>query len=84
MLADSLQSKIFQIVSEQLSVQDGELHKESRFVEDLGADSLDIVELVMELEEEFKIEIPDQDVEKMQSLQDAMNYIGELVSQEQA
>lgn len=63
------------IVSEQLGADDGEITADASFVEDLGADSLDIVELVMALEEEFSIEIPDEDAEKIKTINDAVKYI---------
>ncbi len=64
-----------EVVVEQLDCDPAEVKEDSRFVEDLGADSLDVVELVMALEEEFKCEIPDEDAEKIQTVQDAVNYI---------
>lgn len=65
------------IIAEQLGVKLEEVNESSSFVDDLGADSLDTVELVMALEEEFKIEIPDEDAEKMTSVGDAVKYIEE-------
>jgi acyl carrier protein len=62
---------------EQLGVSEEELKPEASFVDDLGADSLDLVELVMALEEEFGQEIPDEDAEKITTVQDAINYINE-------
>jgi acyl carrier protein len=62
-------------VVEQLSVNADEVKEESKFVEDLGADSLDVVELVMALEEKFDIEIPDEDAEKIATVTDAMKFI---------
>ncbi len=67
--------KIKQIIAEQLGVKLEEIKPESSFVDDLGADSLDTVELVMALEEEFNIEIPDEDAEKMTTVSDAIKYI---------
>ncbi len=67
--------KIKQIIAEQLGVKLEEIKPESSFVDDLGADSLDTVELVMALEEEFNIEIPDEDAEKMTTVADAIKYI---------
>lgn len=64
-----------EVVVEQLSVNKDEVKEESRFVEDLGADSLDVVELVMALEEKFDIEIPDEDAEKIATVKDAINFI---------
>ena len=65
------------IIVEQLGVSVDEVVPEASFVDDLGADSLDLVELVMVLEEEFGDEIPDEDAEKIQTVQDAINYINE-------
>lgn len=67
--------KIKQIIAEQLGVKLEEIKPESSFVDDLGADSLDTVELVMALEEEFNTEIPDEDAEKMTTVADAIKYI---------
>jgi len=67
--------KVKQIVSEQLGVDEGEVTPSAAFVDDLGADSLDTVELVMALEEAFEIEIPDEDAEKIRTVQDAIDYI---------
>jgi len=64
-----------EVVVEQLNVSPDEVKEESRFVEDLGADSLDVVELVMELEEKFDIEIPDEDAEKIATVADAVKFI---------
>lgn len=69
--------KVKSIIAEQLGVKLEEVGESSSFVDDLGADSLDTVELVMALEEEFKIEIPDEDAEKMTSVGDAVKYIEE-------
>lgn len=63
------------VVVEQLNVNEGEVKPESKFVDDLGADSLDIVELVMALEEKFEIEIPDEDAEKIATVGDVVAYI---------
>ncbi len=67
--------KIKGIIVEQLGVEEGEINLEASFIEDLGADSLDIVELVMALEEEFDITIPDEDAEKIRTVGDAVSYI---------
>jgi len=67
--------KIKEVVAEQLDVSIDEIKEDSKFVEDLGADSLDVVELVMALEEEFGVEIPDEDAEKIQTVKDALDYI---------
>jgi len=67
--------KIKQIVSEQLGVDEGEVTPTASFVDDLGADSLDTVELVMAFEEAFEIEIPDEEAEKIRTVQDAIAYV---------
>jgi acyl carrier protein len=67
--------KAKQIISEQLGVDEAEVTPSASFVDDLGADSLDQVELVMALEEAFDLEIPDEDAEKMRTVQDAIDYI---------
>lgn len=72
-----VEEKIKKIIAEQLGVDEDEVTPEASFVDDLGADSLDTVELVMALEEEFHIEIPDEDAEKIAKVQDAINYIKE-------
>ena len=64
-----------EVVVEQLNVNPDEVKEESKFVEDLGADSLDVVELVMALEEKFEIEIPDEDAEKIATVSDAIKFI---------
>ncbi len=69
--------KVKEIIVEQLGVDEEEVTLQASFVDDLGADSLDIVELVMALEEEFDLEIPDEDAEKIASVGDAVNYIKE-------
>lgn len=71
----SLDAKVKKIIAEQLSVSEDQIKLESAFVEDLGADSLDTVELVMALEEEFEIDIPDEEAEKIRTFQDVLNYI---------
>ena len=67
--------KVRQIIGEQLGVDEGEVTPSASFVDDLGADSLDQVELVMALEEAFSVEIPDEDSEKIRTVQDAIDYI---------
>jgi acyl carrier protein len=67
--------KVKQIISEQLGVEESEVTPSASFIDDLGADSLDTVELVMALEEAFDIEIPDEDAEKIRTMQDAIDYI---------
>lgn len=71
----TVEERVKKIVVEQLCVKEDEVSNESSFVDDLGADSLDTVELVMALEEEFGCEIPDEEAEKIQTVQQAINYI---------
>ena len=71
----TVEERVKKIVCEQLGVKDDEVNNESSFVEDLGADSLDTVELVMALEEEFETEIPDEEAEKITTVQLAVDYI---------
>ena len=71
----SVQDKVTSIIVDQLGVNGDEVVADASFTEDLGADSLDIVELVMAFEEEFDLEIPDDDAEKIEKVQDAVNYI---------
>ena len=68
-------AKVKKIISEQLGVPESDVKLESSFVNDLGADSLDTVELVMALEEEFSVEIPDEDAEKIATVQNAIDYV---------
>jgi acyl carrier protein len=72
---DNIEQRVKKIVAEQLGVNEAEIKNDSKFVDDLGADSLDTVELVMALEEEFETEIPDEEAEKIATVQDAINYI---------
>lgn len=67
--------RIKQIIADQLGVDEDEIVPEASFIDDLGADSLDIVELIMAFEEEFDIEIPDEDAEKIKTVQDTIDYI---------
>ena len=71
----SIEERVRNIVVEQLGVKEEEVTSEASFVDDLGADSLDTVELVMALEEEFECEIPDDDAEKITSVQQAIDYV---------
>ncbi|HSX83925.1 acyl carrier protein [Simiduia sp. 21SJ11W-1] len=73
----SIEERVKKIVAEQLGVKEEEVKNEASFVEDLGADSLDTVELVMALEEEFETEIPDEEAEKITTVQLAIDYINE-------
>ena len=75
----SIEERVKKIIVEQLGVKEEEVKPEASFVEDLGADSLDTVELVMALEEEFDIEIPDSDAEKVVTVGDVVEYIKENV-----
>ena len=69
--------KVKKMIVEQLGVSEAEVIPEAKFIDDLGADSLDIVELIMALEDEYGIEIPDEDAEKMETVGDAIKYIKE-------
>jgi acyl carrier protein len=71
----SIEAKVKSIIADQLGVSEDEIKQESSFIEDLGADSLDIVELVMAMEEEFEIEIPDEEAENIKTVGDAVTYI---------
>ena len=71
----SIEERVKKIIVEQLGVKEEDVKPEASFVEDLGADSLDIVELVMALEEEFDIEIPDEEAEKITTVQSAIDYV---------
>ncbi len=75
----TVEERVKKIIAEQLGVEEDEVVPEAHFVEDLGADSLDTVELVMALEEEFEIEIPDEDAEKLLTVGKALEYIKEKV-----
>lgn len=72
---ESVEQRVRRIVAEQLGVNEADIKNESTFVDDLGADSLDTVELVMALEEEFECDIPDEEAEKITSVQQAIDYI---------
>lgn len=74
---DAIFDKVKAIIVDQLGVEEEEVTPESSFIEDLGADSLDIVELIMALEEEFEIEVPDEDAEKLMTVENAIDYIKE-------
>ena len=77
----SVENKVKKIIVDQLGVNEDEVTPEASFVDDLGADSLDTVEMVMAFEEEFGIEIPDEDAEKIRTVQDAIDYIKEKATQ---
>jgi acyl carrier protein len=72
---ESIEARVKKIVAEQLGVNETDIKNESAFVEDLGADSLDTVELVMALEDEFGTEIPDEEAEKIRTVQQAIDYV---------
>jgi acyl carrier protein len=75
--AVSVEEKVIGIVSEQMNVEKSQVARETSFVNDLGADSLDTVELVMEFEDEFGLDIPDEDAERIQTVGEAIDYIEE-------
>ncbi len=75
MTAAEVEQKVKQIIVEQLGVDEGQVDMTASFVDDLGADSLDIVELVMQFEEAFDLDIPDEDAEKITTVKDAVDYI---------
>ena len=74
-MATFSEDKVKEIIAKELEVDVKQMTPDAKFIEDLGADSLDIVELVMALEEEFGIEIPDEDADKLKTVGDAMNYL---------
>ena len=74
-MASPIETKVKQIIVEQLGVDENQVDNNASFVDDLGADSLDIVELVMAFEEAFDLEIPDEDAEKIQTVEDVLTYI---------
>lgn len=76
-MADNISEKVKDIIVEQLGVNPEQVTPEAKFIEDLGADSLDTVELVMAFEEEFGIDVPDEEAEKLQSVGDVVRYIEE-------
>jgi len=76
-MGSSVEQKVKEIICEQLGVSEEEVTPQASFIEDLGADSLDIVELVMAFEEEFSVEVPDEDAEKLQTVGDVIKYIQE-------
>ncbi len=69
------EKKVKEIIAEKLGVEEAKVTPDASFVDDLGADSLDQVELIMAFEDEFDVEIPDEDAEKLQTVQDALNYL---------
>ena len=79
-MADETEQKVIEIVAEQMGVDKSEITRETSFVNDLNADSLDTVELVMEFEDEFELSIPDEEAEKIQTVGQAIDYIKEHCS----
>ncbi len=73
----SVEQRVKEIIADQLGVDIEQIKPESKFVDDLGADSLDVVELIMAFEEEFDVEIPDEDAEKIATVQDVLDYIAQ-------
>jgi acyl carrier protein len=71
----SIEARVRSIIADQLGITEEEIKPESKFIEDLGADSLDIVELIMAMEEEFQTEIPDEEAEKIRCVGDAIEYV---------
>ena len=76
-MSESIENKVRSIIVEQLGVEPDKVTADAKFIEDLGADSLDTVELVMAFEEEFEVEVPDADAEKLQSVAEVVAYITE-------
>ena len=77
-MTKDISGKVKKMVSDHLGIDEAKVVNEANFIDDLGADSLDTVELVMAFEEEFNIEIPDEAAEKIQTIKDAIDYIGNL------
>lgn len=73
--ANAIEVRIKEIIADQLGLREDEIKNEANFLDDLGADSLDIVELIMAMEEEFEMEIPDEDAEKILTVQDTIDYV---------
>jgi len=76
-VSPEMRTRLFSIISEQLGVELAKVEPSASFINDLGADSLDLVELIMSLEEEFGVDIPDEDAEKIVTVGDALNYLEE-------
>jgi acyl carrier protein len=76
---DNIYERVVEIVAEELAVDSDEITENSSFIEDLGADSLDVVELVMAFEEEFDVEIPDEDAEDIKTVEDAVSYLEDIL-----
>lgn len=84
MTQEEIFGKVKDLVSKQLSIDEKEITTDASFIEDLGADSLDTVELIMSLEEEFDIEIPDEEAEKIKTVQNVVDYIQNHLTKEKA
>lgn len=74
-MSQTIETRVVGIIADQLGVDEKEVKSESKFIEDLGADSLDIVELIMAMEEEFDVEIPDEEAEKIMVVNDVISYL---------
>jgi acyl carrier protein len=74
-MAEAIEARVIEIICEQLNTKPEEVRLEASFIDDLGADSLDIVELVMAMEDAFSMDIPDEEAEKIQTVKDAVEYI---------
>lgn len=74
-MSQAIEERVRSIISDQLGVSEEEVKPESKFIEDMGADSLDIVELIMAMEEEFEVEIPDEEAEKIRNVNDVITFI---------
>jgi acyl carrier protein len=83
-MAENIPKRVKEIIAEQLGVDDSEVTDTASFIDDLGADSLDTVELVMAFEEAFELEIPDEDAEEIQTVSDAVTYISEKMDKMEA
>lgn len=79
-MSDNAEARLRKIIAEQLSVNEEEVTSDASFIDDLNADSLDLVELIMSLEEEFNVKIPDDEAEKIRTVRDAMEYLSEHTS----
>ena len=79
MTDDAIFQKVRQLIAEQLGLEEDEITPESSFLDDLGADSLDLVELIMAFEEEYELEIPDEDAERITTVADAVEYIRQRI-----
>lgn len=78
-----IEERIKKIIAEQLMVEEDEITPEASFIDELGADSLDTVEMIMEIEDEFGIEIPDEDAEKLQTVGDAIEYVKRKIEEKE-